>query len=113
MTKSVRLAQVRTCLRGQCGPGEVKLEQRVGGSFFEFSLSHPARSETAVVQQRGRPRRSVTANQAGLVSVSTPQSSEAGCAAKRSRIDSGLERPVLVVQLPGLCAVTSGYGLLG
>ena len=49
--------------RGQCGPGEVVFEQRVAGRFLEFSLSHPARSATAVVQQRERPRRSVTANQ--------------------------------------------------
>ena len=47
---------------GQCGPGEAVLEQRVAGSFLEFSLSHPARSEGAVVQRRGRPRHSVTAN---------------------------------------------------
>jgi hypothetical protein len=61
MTKSVRLAQVRTCLRGgQCEPDGVRLEQRVAGSLFEFSLSHTARSETAVVPERERPRRSVT-----------------------------------------------------
>ena len=50
--------------RGQCGPDEVVLEQRGAGSFLEFSLSPPARSEGAVVHQRGRPRRSLTANQA-------------------------------------------------
>ena len=31
--------------RGQCGPDAVMLEQRVAGSFFDFSLTHPARSE--------------------------------------------------------------------
>jgi hypothetical protein len=35
--------------RGQCGPDEAVLEQRVAGSFFDFSLTHPARSEKAVV----------------------------------------------------------------
>jgi hypothetical protein len=55
-----------------------------------------------------------TAIQVGLVPVSTPQSSEAGCEAQRSRIDSGLERPVSSkVQLPATCVDTSGYGLLG
>ena len=49
--------------RGHRGPDEVGLEQRVAGSFLEFSLSLPARSARAVVQQRERPRRSVTANQ--------------------------------------------------
>jgi hypothetical protein len=34
--------------RGQCGPDEAVLEQRVAGSFFDFSLTHPARSEGAV-----------------------------------------------------------------
>lgn len=38
--------------RGQCGPDEVVLEQRVAGSLFDFSLTHPARSEGAVVKQR-------------------------------------------------------------
>jgi hypothetical protein len=49
--------------RGHCGPDEAVLEQRVAGRFFDFSLTYPARSEGAVVTQRGRPRRSVTANQ--------------------------------------------------
>ena len=49
--------------KGQRGPGEVMVEQRVAGRFFDFSLTHPARSETAVVQQRERPRRSVTAKE--------------------------------------------------
>jgi hypothetical protein len=49
--------------RGQCGPVEVILEQGVAGSFFDFSLTHPARSARAVVSQRGRPRRSVTAKE--------------------------------------------------
>ena len=47
--------------RGQRRPGEIGPEQRVAGRFFEFSLSHPARSARAVVQQRERPRRSVRA----------------------------------------------------
>jgi hypothetical protein len=47
--------------RGHHGPDEVALEQRVAGRSFDFSLTHPARSETAVVQQRERPRRSLTA----------------------------------------------------
>ncbi len=55
--------------RGQCGPDEVVLEQRVAGSFFDFSLTHPARSEGAVVQQRERPRRSVTAIRRPRVAV--------------------------------------------
>ena len=59
--------------RGHCGPDEVMLEQRVAGSFLEFSLSHPARSAGGVVQQRERPRRSVTANQRAP-SPSQPQS---------------------------------------
>jgi hypothetical protein len=79
---------------GQCWQAEVVREQRSAGRFFDFSLTHPARFEGAVVQQRERPCRYVAADQAGLVSVSTPQSSDAGCAAKRSRIDSGFERPV-------------------
>jgi hypothetical protein len=52
MTKSVRLAQVRTCLRGvsvgrmrSCLNREL---QRDSLTFFD----HPARSEGAVVQQR-------------------------------------------------------------
>jgi hypothetical protein len=55
--------------KGQCGPAEVVLEQIVAGSFFDFSLTHPARSEGAVVQQRERPRRSVTANNQPRVAV--------------------------------------------
>ena len=34
--------------RDQCGPDEAVREQRVAGSFLEFSLNHPARSEGAV-----------------------------------------------------------------
>jgi hypothetical protein len=33
---------------GQRGPDEVVLEQGVAGSFFDFPLTHPARSENAV-----------------------------------------------------------------
>ena len=72
--------------RGQCGPGVVGLEQRVAGSFFEFSLSHPARSETDVVQQRERPRRSVTANQPLRVAVRA-EVCEADAKRQRSSLD--------------------------
>ena len=75
--------------RGQCGPVEVTLEQRVAGRFFDFSLTHPARSERAIVAQRGRPRRSVTANQP------TPcrcqgRSLRSRCEAKRHSLDRDL-----------------------
>jgi hypothetical protein len=53
----------------QCGPDQVVHEQRGAGNLFEFWLSHPARSEEAVVHQRGRPNRSVTADQRPRVRV--------------------------------------------
>jgi hypothetical protein len=40
--------------RGQCGPDEIVLEQRVAGRFFDFSLSHTARSEGAVILAQSR-----------------------------------------------------------
>jgi hypothetical protein len=46
---------------GQCGPDEVMLEQRVAGSFLEFSLSHPARSEEPLFTNRDDHVVSVTA----------------------------------------------------
>lgn len=75
--------------RGQCGPDEVVLEQRVAGRFFDFSLTHPARSDGAVVQQRGRPRRSVTAIRRPRVRFN-PESSQGRSGAKRRRVDAGL-----------------------
>jgi hypothetical protein len=79
-------------MRGQYGPDEVMLEQRVAGSFFDFSLTHPARSETAVVQQRERPRRSVTANQPAPCRCQG-RSLRSRCGAKQSSLDRGLEGP--------------------
>ena len=42
-------------MKGQGGPDEVALEQRVAGSFFDFSLTHLHDLNVAVVQQRERP----------------------------------------------------------
>jgi hypothetical protein len=93
MTKSVRLRRSGRFTRGQCGPGEVIVEQRVAGSFLEFSLSHPARSEGAVVHQRGRPRRSVTANQPAPCRCQG-RSLRSRCGAKQSSLDGDLEGSV-------------------
>ena len=75
---------------GQCGPHEAVLEQRVAGSFFDFSLTHPARSEGAAVQQRERPRRSVTANQTAPCHCQGRRLRNR-CGAKRSSLDRDLE----------------------
>jgi hypothetical protein len=40
--------------RGQHGPDEAALEQRVAGRFFDFSLTHTARSEGAVILAQSR-----------------------------------------------------------
>ena len=91
MTKSVQLAQVRTCLR-RANVGQMRscLNRGSQGRFLTFLLTHPARSEGAVVQQRGRQRRSVTATK-----LSRPQSQprslpKGRSEAERRRVDAGL-----------------------
>jgi hypothetical protein len=71
------------------------LEQRVAGRFFDFSLTHPARSDRAVVQQRERPRRSVTARQPAPCRCQG-RSLQSRCEAKRSSLDRDLEGPAKV-----------------
>jgi hypothetical protein len=75
--------------RDQSGPDEAMLEQRVAGSFFDFSLTHPARSEGAVVHQRGRPRRPVTAKQPAPCRC-PGRSLRRRCGAERSSLDRDL-----------------------
>jgi hypothetical protein len=77
---------------GQDRPDEIGSEQGVAGCFFEFSLTTLHDLNRAVVQQRERPRRSVTANQPAPCRCQG-RSLRSRCGAKRSSLDRDLEGP--------------------
>jgi hypothetical protein len=93
--------------RGQRGPHGIVLEQRVAGSFFDFSLTHPARSEGVVVQQRERPRRSVTADELGPASLSRPKSASRCAAALTGNLRGRLFQDQ--VPPPGVAPEVNGH----
>ena len=97
--------------RDQCGPGEVVFEQRVAGRFLETSLSHPARSEGAAVQQRERPRRFVTANHPAPCPCQG-RSLRSRYGAKRSSLDCDLEGPAFARPSRTVAGYSAGRGLM-